>query len=278
MRIKPRHNPEVNQWWICDAGRFGYEFIDQNRIERPAIRGTSGLQTVEWKTALEAAANTLTEALESGGPDTVGVILSPQLSNEDLLLAKELFVERLKLKNLALQNPWEAEGPEDDFLRRADRNPNTRGAKDIGFSGDAGELLEKVSAGHIKVLYVFWHSFESEEARNLLENAEAAIIFHGVNWNPTVELAQVVLPGVTHAEKDGTFTNFEGRIQRFRQALLPVGEAMQDNEILSRLAVKLGHEISSSPPEETFLQWRGIPYEKLGEFGVLESGESRAQS
>ena len=278
MRIKPRHNPEVNKWWICDAGRFGYEFIDQNRIERPAVRGASGLQTVEWEAALETAAQTIAEALEAEGPDSIGVIVSPQLSNEDLLLARELFVEKLKLTNLALENPWEPKGPEDDFLRRADMNPNTRGAKDIGFSGSASKLLEKASEGQIKVLYIFWHSFDTSEASALLENSDVSVIFHGANWNPTAELAHVVLPGVTHAEKDGTFTNFEGRIQRFKQALLPVGEAMADSEILSRLAEKLGHQISSTAPEEAFVQWQGMPYEKLGEFGVLESGESPVQS
>jgi len=248
LRVKPRYNPDVNHWWICDYGRFGYEFIDQNRIESPYVKDSSGLQMADWETALEKTAQVIKDSLETSGPESVGVVVSPQLSNEDLQLAHELFVEELKLTNVAVENPWEAPGVEDDFLLKADRNPNRKGAKKIGFEGDAQTILEKVSSGKVKVLYLFWHNFDSKEALELLQNVEH-LIFQGVNWHQTAEVAQIVLPGVTHAEKDGTFTNFEGRTQRFQQALLPIGDALSDSEIIVRLAEKVGHPLSVSLKE-----------------------------
>lgn len=274
MRVKPRYNPDVNKWWICDEGRFGYEFIDRDRIEFPYIRTGSGLEVSTWEESMEAAASALSRALESVGPEGVGVIVSPQLSNEDLLIAKTLFVEKLGIAKTALRNPGEAPGYEDDFLIRADKNPNTSGAEQIGFEGDARTILEEAADGKIKVLYVFWHSFEAEAAE-LLKKAEF-VIFQGVNWNSAAEAADLVLPGLTHAEKDGTFTNFEGRIQRFYQALLPIEEARNDIEILVDLAGKLGHTIEITG-EQAFEAWQGLRHEALGEHGIAPASGSPAE-
>ena len=57
----------------------------------------------------------------------------------------------------------------------------------------------------------------------------------------TGQLAHVVLPASTYAEKDGTFTNLEGRVLRVRQALDPIGESLPDWHIMTALANGLGH-------------------------------------
>ncbi|HLV00006.1 MAG TPA: molybdopterin-dependent oxidoreductase, partial [Acidobacteriota bacterium] len=95
------------------------------------------------------------------------------------------------------------------------------------------------------------------------------IVFQGVNWNSTAERASLVLPGATHAEKDGTFTNFEGRIQRFKQAFVPLEEARADTEILKQLAAKLGHPVSYLDPETIFIEWQGIGYDEIDEYGMM---------
>jgi len=56
----------------------------------------------------------------------------------------------------------------------------------------------------------------------------------------TAELANVVLPAASFAETDGTFTNFEGRVNRVRKAIEPIGESLPDWEIVARLADKMG--------------------------------------
>ena len=54
QRLKPRFNPHVNRWWMCDEGRFGYEFIDQDRIEFPQLRAVSGeLKNSDWDQVLQ---------------------------------------------------------------------------------------------------------------------------------------------------------------------------------------------------------------------------------
>ena len=127
--------------------------------------------------------------------------------------------------------------------------------------------------------------FKAEARRNRLLGLWAAellgkvdtVIFHGVNWNRSAEAADIVLPGATDAEKDGTFTSFEGRIQRFHQALLPIEEARNDIEILADLAKKLGVIIEISG-EQAFEEWQGLTHEGLGKHGTAAASESPAEA
>jgi NADH-quinone oxidoreductase subunit G len=272
MRIKPRFNPEVNQWWICDRGRFGYRFADDERIEYPALKKDNILIDTEWDQALSQAAS----LLKNTDPDQIGVIVSPQMSNEELVICKALFVDHMKIENIAFNNPWEEPGQEDEILMKSDLNPNTKGAIEIGFKTSTDKVLEKVSKGLIRVLYIFRHDFFADQAVKLLSSAES-IIYQGVNWNPTAESAQVVLPGATHFEKDGTFTNFEGRIQKFKQAFLPLEDSRNDCQILLDLAEKLGIELKVSE-ESLFESWRGYSPEEIDEFGTLLTEEPVTQT
>ena len=268
QRLKPRFNPQVNQWWICDQGRFGYEFVDQGRIETPHLKIDRHLQPSEWKTAMNEVATVLRTTMEAFGPESIGVIASPQLSNEELYLVRKLFRELLGISDIPYQNPWEKPGIEDDFLLRSDRNPNKRGALELGLVGNARHILEKAASGHVKVLYVFRHDFDCNEARQLLKQVEY-VVFQGTNWNTTARIAQAILPGITHMEKEGTFTNFEGRIQHFSQALLPLGNSRDDLQILIDLAAHLGHQMVDLGPEGIFSEWQEKTYEDLGELGKI---------
>ncbi|MCK5123600.1 MAG: molybdopterin-dependent oxidoreductase, partial [Dehalococcoidia bacterium] len=66
----------------------------------------------------------------------------------------------------------------------------------------------------------------------------------------TAKLANVVLPAASFAEKDGTFTNFEGRVQRVQKAISPLGESLPDWEIILRLADKIGAPMPYSSPQQ----------------------------
>jgi NADH-quinone oxidoreductase subunit G len=268
QRLKPRFNPEVNRWWICDEGRFGYQFIDQNRIEQPFRRVSGELEAAGWDAVLEEVSTALEAVLEKFGPQGIGIIASPQQSNEEMHLIHKLFGELMGIEQIGYRNPWESEGFHDDFLIRADKNPNSRGAEEIGFNNDSRSLLEKAASGEIKVLYIFQHNFESEEAHELLARAEY-VIFQGSNWTKTADFCNLVLPSSTHAEEDGTFTNFEGRIQRFEQVFLPLSESKSGIEIMTLLARRLKYEWPYTDSSDVFLEWHGKAYDDLEDFGEL---------
>jgi len=91
----------------------------------------------------------------------------------------------------------------------------------------------------------------------------------------TARKADVVLPGVTFAEKEGTFTNTERRAQRVRKAVSAPGQARQDWEILCDLSTRLGYPMSYNSPEEIFEEIRtltpsyaGMTYTRLEGSGL----------
>ena len=102
------------------------------------------------------------------------------------------------------------------------------------------------------------------------------IVFEGPNQNATSKVADFVLPSAVYAEKDGTFTNFEGRVQRIRQVLEPLGDSKPTWKILMNLGVLLGLPWKFTKPEEIFLElartdpvFRDLDYKKLGDRGTL---------
>ena len=285
MRLKPRENDEVNKWWICDEGRYSYPFIDKNRIHKPGRRvqgtvlsGQHDLEPAPWGEALDLAARKLKEIPK----DAWAVMASPQMTNEELYLAKKLFGETLGL-TLSLVSP-SREGYSDDFLMKADKNPNTRGAFELGYSvlkGQLEDIVRKAEAGKIKGLYVFgqdlFEFFKPETAEKIFGNCEA-MIFQGANWNPTAARASVVLPSAVFAEQDGTFTNFQRRVQRIFKAFEPMDEARPGWEILAALSERAGNKLPYRETREIFDEiaakvpvFQGMTYTKLGKKGVVLS-------
>jgi NADH-quinone oxidoreductase subunit G len=266
VRLKPRFNPFVNRWWMCDEGRYSYEFVNAGRIEYPYLQKAGQTELSDWDTVIDEVSRALKTVLDTYGSSDIGVIASPQLSNEDLYLIRKFFGDMMGVTRIGFRNPWEQPGYQDDFLIRADKNPNSRGAEALELDSDSLAILEAAAAGQVKLLYVFGHDFKEPEAVELLK-AAPLVVFQGTNWNRTAEIAHAVLPAAAYAEKDGTFTNFEGRVQRFCRAIPPLEEAKTDFEILNLLADKLDYPFVYNGPEDLYMEWRGQSYEEMDGFG-----------
>jgi NADH-quinone oxidoreductase subunit G len=240
-RIKPRHNPDVNQWWICDEGRYGFRWIDDDtRLLAPLRRKGGRDVAVGWDAALAA----LAVAFQRYRPEEIGILASPRMSNEDLF-ALQRIASHLGVGAVDYRVPPRTPGDEDELLIRADKNPNRRGAELIGLGqADLGVILEGARQGRIKLLWIFQHDlFESALAAADVTAALGAaemVVFQGTSANATSAGAHLLLPSAAYVEREGTFTNFQGRVQRFRTAVEPLGEAMADWQILGRLGRALG--------------------------------------
>ena len=165
---------------------------------------------------------------------------------------------------------------------KADKNPNTSGATLLGFAGPdapaAGQLVDEAIDGNLEVLWVFGHDlvklFGEEKVRQLSEKLPL-FVFSGTNENPTVPLAHWVLPSAAYVEKDGTFVNCHGRIQRIGRAFPPLADSREDWRILLELAAKLGLTLNWRGPEEIFqglaetvAPFEELSYETIGAQGV----------
>ena len=86
MRMVPRENEEINETWIADRDRFGFEgMYSDDRVARPLMRVNGVLEEVEWEVALRAAAEGLTQAA-THGPEATGYLASPLATTEELFL------------------------------------------------------------------------------------------------------------------------------------------------------------------------------------------------
>jgi predicted molibdopterin-dependent oxidoreductase YjgC len=102
-----------------------------------------------------------------------------------------------------------------------------------------------------------------------LKRAELLVV-QDIFFTPTAELAHVVLPGTSFAEKDGTFTNTERRVLRVRQAIEPVGDSRPDWEIIQEISTRFGYPMDYESPEAIMREiasvtpsYGGISYDRL---------------
>jgi len=141
------------------------------------------------------------------------------------------------------------------------------------------EIMQGIAAGKIKALFILGENPllsdpNADKVREELRHLELLVV-QDIFLTETAELAHVVLPGVSFAEKDGTFTNTERRVQRVRKAIDPIGNARPDWEIICDLSSRLGYAMSYSSPEQVMDEiasvtpsYGGIRYSRLEEKGL----------
>ncbi len=124
------------------------------------------------------------------------------------------------------------------------------------------KTINKAYEGEVKGLIVIGENpmvsdpdlLHVEEALEKLD----LLLVQDIFLTETARKADIVLPGVSFAEKDGTFSNTERRVQRVRKAISNVGNARQDWEILCDLSTRLGYPMSYNSPEEIFEEIRTL--------------------
>lgn len=286
LRVTARENLEVNQWWICDRGRGGFHFVhDARRFTHPTRRGPSGTAPTTWNEATAAVAQALRAAIERHGASAVGVIGSAELTNEECFLTRKVFRDGLGIPNLDFPARPQSPVVYPKFTIEGDRNPNTRGARACGVApGPQGlgvqEMMVAAAEGRIRAL-VFLRGGPLSQfgdpvvTARALERAELVVLLD-ILPSAVAEHAHWILPGVSFAEKDGSFTNSQGRVQRIRKVLTVRGDTREDWRILQGLGRALGALSASDPgPEAIFARlaqsvpaFAGLSYSTIGELGA----------
>ncbi len=111
-----------------------------------------------------------------------------------------------------------------------------------------GDMMDAALAGTLKAMYVVGENPvisdpDKSHVEAALENLDFLVV-QDIFLTETASLADVVLPAASFAEKEGTFTNTERRLQRVRKAVEPPGDARPDSEIISMLGRAMGHDFS----------------------------------
>jgi formate dehydrogenase major subunit/formate dehydrogenase alpha subunit len=141
------------------------------------------------------------------------------------------------------------------------------------------EIFDQIAEGKIKALFVFGEDPvislpNIEKIKSGLNRLEFLVV-QDLFMTHIGSYAHVILPGTSFAEKDGTFTNMERRVQRVRRAISPVGDSRPDWEILNDLSTKMGYSMNYQNPSEIMEEiaslvplYSGMTYSNLDKKGM----------
>lgn len=270
-RVRPRVNTDVNGHWICDRGRFEFGKIQnpQKRLTKPIRKVSDGsFEHASW----EKAADDFQNVFAGSKPARSAFVCSARLTNEELYLVLKLS-ESFGVSRLAC-SAGVCEGEKKFGLISSDPFPNSAGARDLGIKSGASataEVLDDLIAGKFASMFVVSEdifSFCGARAEQAVADALSRLDFLAVldtSLTKTARFADLILPGATPYEKDGTFTNDKGRVQRARKALDPPGEAKPDWEALVLLGGSKPEQFFHNSPAEIMgeIRARFKPYEDM---------------
>ncbi|MGE5700495.1 MAG: molybdopterin-dependent oxidoreductase [Deltaproteobacteria bacterium] len=281
-RLRPRRNDAVNRTWMCDFGRLEYRKANEDRLLTPVIREGGKPVAASWDSVMFTTASKFKDAADSHGPESVAVIASPQSSNEELFLVRKLAKEILRTPHAGFTSRTPGDRKSDDFLIKADKNPNSLGAQLLGFSEEGFERILKAAAeGKIRALLVFGNVLaDLPEGEIVALLSKVPFVAHvGTNDGAVSRAAHAVLPSASFAERGGTFTNFAGMVQRFQPGFPPRGKARAGIEIVTGLANRMGAAWAFAGEASVFQAlsaseepFAGMSYESLGEQGHPAGG------
>jgi NADH-quinone oxidoreductase subunit G len=283
-RFKPRINEEVNSHWLCDEGRYCFHALTEGeRITAPMIRQEGGLIPTTWEKALQAVVTGL-----SAAPNVAGV-LSGRNTNEEAFLFARMMTRVSPEPVLEVFYQERALDEVQKILVSPDRSPNFRGGRDMGVSTDGGyaSLLRRLLAGHFSAAYVVGEDLisangEAPKIRDALQRLSFLVV-QDIRLTETAKLAHVVLPSTHFGEKEGTYTNRKGRVQKLNPAVIPPEGALQDLEIFIALLAAAGAKLTYQNSSEVFQalatevpDYQGLNYAAIGAGGIsLGSGETK---
>jgi predicted molibdopterin-dependent oxidoreductase YjgC len=238
------------------------------------IRQEGGLVPADWDTAIRAVLSHLR------GAENLAGLLSGRNTNEEAYLFAKL------MKKLSPQSALEVVYQERELsevakiLMSPDRSPNFRGAHEMGVGSDDGfdSWLQDLIAGRFSSAYVVGEdlaklSGDGDQVEKALGRLSFLVV-QDTQLTPTARLAHVVLPATHFAEKEGTYTNRKGRVQKLNPAVVRPEGARHDWEIFAQLLNEAGEPIACGNPGEIFRQltaevprYRNLTYRTLGEQG-----------
>jgi NADH-quinone oxidoreductase subunit G len=260
IRFTPRFNPDVNGYWMCDIGRFGYHWIESDqRLKRPLVRREREMQEVPWADAMPRLRDRLSAAGGSN-PEGVRFLLSAHASHEELFLFKrlveELIGESASTITVSWRNQAKSQPAHTTFKVPAVDAPNVAGARMFGLApGSIGDpvgaadltaLRQAVEAGRVSALFVFDPGPDGSlgdtawivDARQ--RGVLPLLIVQGVLRTDLALSADFVLPGASLVEKEASYTNDQGRLQGTSRVIATPGDAKEDWQILVELGAVLG--------------------------------------
>ncbi len=218
-RLRPRHNPHVNGYWMCDEGRLNYKFVNTDRVKNASVSRNGEKFDALPESAIREICKVLGISENDKAKDKPLVIVaSATCTVEEMYLLKKLAAARPRSEfRVARHVP---DGAEDALLRRADRHPNVKGAELLGLTlADFREGAPSIDVPDGALLFAVGFDYGIDETLSGFFAKFAKTAVMASCESSITEAASVLLPGLTFAEKEGLIVNFEGHVQQLNPAL-----------------------------------------------------------
>jgi NADH-quinone oxidoreductase subunit G len=225
-RLMPRENQQINQWWMCDDGRYGWKHVhDEQRVTTPRKREGDTYTNIEWSPLLADLDATLKNAKR------LAVVLSPMLTVEEAyLLAK--YARTIDEHALIAVGYVPVEGEDETFKSgftiRAEKCPNRLGVSKVAshFQGELvawSDLPARLASETFDALWLtggYGHAWLADDMAATLVNIPTLIV-QDMFTSAAYEAATYQLPGASFAEREGSYVNHADRLQSFQWAIRP---------------------------------------------------------
>ena len=252
MRLTPRENSDINKWWMCDEGRLDYHYVNaDDRLGHAYVQQGGKLA----RTSVDDAVAMAHELIGKVDGEKLYGVISAKLTNEEIFLAKRYLTEASGTTSFGYLRRT---GEGDDFLICTDKNANSTGAGLIGVN-EAKDLAGAIKGGKIKGLVIFGDSFDHDEDLMAALSDLDFLVVMDYRLSETAKQADVILPGVTFAEKEGSITNIDGWVSKLNPSLQPPVEARRDLDILLGLLAKAGKDLPNTAEGIFRLLGKAVP-------------------
>jgi NADH-quinone oxidoreductase subunit G len=280
-RIVPETNVNINLCWMCDHGRLSYHKMEENLLENPAINDGETLKVSDFETVYNKIND---QFLENRKKEKFLILTSYYLTNEESLLTYKL-AENLKAPVIIL----EKEGglldikESDEILISEDKVPNRIGVERVGLNFSKvrtvmGNMIEKFikDNNYTRVILVGEDLTASLSVSNIKKIKEIPLkLAISTKNSDFVDLSDYILPSKHFFEKDGTFVNKDGILQKLNKCVDFNKKAKEDFLILAELLRLTGskgnyNEISKvfDATSEKFPELKKINFKKIPVGGV----------
>jgi len=253
-RLKPRFNPGVNDWWMCDDGRFGWKYVhDPRRLNRLMVRRGAEVETPDWSALPDIVRLRLESAVKQDGPACVAAVLSPFMSCEEAwLLAK--FIRTAAPQAVLALGPVPIDGDDETFPKnrngapakftiRAEKCPNRRGVEMVlaavgGATAGFADLVRQAGEKKFSAAWIVGGNpkeWVTDDLKKALGNIQT-VIAQDMFPSALTDAATVIVPSCSWAERSGCFVNFSGKVQSFESGINPIEGCQRDANYLFALA------------------------------------------
>ena len=244
-RIRPRENPQVNQWWICNDGRYLYPHVHSDRrLLAPRRRDAHGETLLDWHGLAIEIAGRLAAAGRLAG------VLSPHLTIEEAHLLAT-FLRKLDPQALLFMGPAPVVGADETFPNgftiRAEKCPNRRGVEQVlarhaapplSFDEGLAELARRDIRG-VWIAGGYPSEWIDAVAAERFECVGLRIV-QDLFPSPLSQRAVYELPGAAFPEREGSYVNCQGLRQAVARAIRPPAGVRSEGSVYWELLERGG--------------------------------------